>query len=107
MLEKPTLPTLLKYPPKCPSPDCNCINVVERIAHKSYVFGILLLNDKQGHVVDAIVHDHRDAEKITLKILQRWINGEGQQPVSWETLVNVLKDIGLNELAKEIKSYDN
>ena len=57
--------------------------------------------------MDIIVHDHRDAEKITLKILQRWIDGEGQQPVSWETLINVLQYIGLNELAKEIKSYDN
>ena len=79
------------------------VNIVSRIAHKYLQFGILLLNDKQGHIVDAIVHDHRDAEKITLKILQRWINGEGQQPVSWKTMVKVLQYIGLNELAKEIK----
>ena len=54
--------------------------------------------------MDVIVHDNQGAEKITLKILQKWINGEGQKPVSWETLVNVLQYIGLNELAKEIKS---
>ena len=68
--------------------------------------GILLLDDDQGHVVDAIVHSsHQDAEQITLKIFQKWLNGMGQQPVSWETLIQVLKDIQLNELAKQIEFY--
>ena len=53
--------------------------------------------------MDVIVHDNQGAEKITVKILHRWINGEGLKAVSWETLVNVLQYIGLNKLAKEIK----
>ena len=48
------------------------------------------------------MHEHqRDTELINLKILQKWINGVGQ-PVSWATLVQVLKDIQLNELARKV-----
>ena len=58
-------------------------------------------------MVDAIVHSMhlQDTEQINVKILQKWLNGMGLQPVSWETLIQVLKDIGFNELAKEIDFY--
>ena len=42
---------------------------------------------------------------ITLEILQKWINGVGQKPVSWDTLKKVLQDVQLNELAREIQKY--
>ena len=32
-------------------------------------------------------------------ILQRWLNGEGRQPVTWGTLVDGLEDIGHGTLA--------
>ena len=32
-------------------------------------------------------------------ILQRWLNGEGRQPVTWGTLVDGLEDIGYGTLA--------
>ena len=101
---KPTLPKLLKFPPKCSSPQC--INIASRIGNKYWKFGILLLDDDFGHVVDAIVHEHQeDTEQITLKILQLWINGAGLQPVSWTTLILVLHDVQLNELAKDISNF--
>ena len=60
-----------------------------------------------GNIVDTITSDHRQdsIEMITLKILQKWINGMGQKPVSWNTLVQVLYDVQLNQLANEIKEY--
>ena len=52
------------------------------------------------------MHEHqRDAELINLKILQKWINGVGQ-PVSWDTLVQVLKDIQLHELARKVEQFN-
>ena len=103
--DKPTLPTLLKFPPNCSSP--HCINTASRIGKEYWKFGILLLEDDNGHIVDAITRDHRQdsIEMITLKILQKWINGVGQKPVSWYTLVQVLYDVQLNELAREILEY--
>ena len=34
------------------------------------------------------------AEAACHNVLQRWLNGEGRQPVTWDTLVNCLEDIG-------------
>ena len=103
-LDKPTLPKLLKFPPECSSP--HCINIASRIGNKYWKLGILLLEDDTGHVVDAIVHEHhQDTEQVTLKILQLWINGAGLQPVSWATLIQVLHDVQLNALAKELSNF--
>ena len=65
----------------------------------------MLLEDDTGNIVDTITSDHRQdsIEMIALKILQKWINGKGQKPVSWNTLVQVLYDVQLNELAQEIQ----
>ena len=39
-----------------------------------------------------------------MEILQQWISGRGRQPVSWETLTEVLRDVELGELASEIEA---
>ena len=46
----------------------------------------------------------RDAEQINLEVLQEWVEGRGKQPVTWDTLVSVLRDTQLTELAIEIAS---
>ena len=66
--------------------------------------GILLLNDTTGTVTQAIINQyHRNASEINMEILQRWIQGRGKLPVEWATLIEVLKDIELTELAREIE----
>ena len=68
-----------------------------------YPFGLLLLDDKKGKKVQGIVYKHgRDVEQINMEILQRWIGGEGKQPVTWGTLVEVLRDVELTALADDI-----
>ena len=52
----------------------------------------------------SIAHKHRDdAEQINMEVLQQWINGRGKQPVTWKTLIEVLRDIELSSLAREIE----
>ena len=52
--------------------------------------------------MDAIAQEHNNvSEQINIEILQLWLGGEGRD-VSWRTLIEVLKDIGLRELATEI-----
>ena len=97
------LPALLKFPPQCSRP--NCIDILSRIGQQYWKFGTLLLLDNTGSVVEAIEHEcQENTEKINFKILQRWINGAGL-PVTWDNLVQVLHDIGLNVLANEIYEY--
>ena len=40
-------------------------------------------------------------EKITRKILQEWVEGKGL-PVTWESLVQTLRETGLSVLADQI-----
>ena len=42
-------------------------------------------------------------ERITLKILQEWLEGKGL-PVTWNTLIETLRNTKLNELADKIES---
>ena len=59
-------------------------------------FDIFLLNDKTGSRVDAIEDAYSGKpEKITLKILQEWLEGKGL-PLTWESLVQTLRDTGLS-----------
>ena len=101
-LGKPTLPVLLimKFPPSCLKSDC--INIPLRIGQKYWHFGILLLQDNTGNMVETIEYEcQKNAEMINLKILKKWINGTGL-PVTWDVLIQVLHDIELHQLASEI-----
>ena len=69
------------------------------------MLGTLLLNDDTGDITDAIIDECREnASRINRKILQQWIQGKGRQPVTWDTLVGVLRRINLSELASTIES---
>ena len=45
-----------------------------------------------------------DCEQTTMEILEEWIAGRGKQPVTWNTLIEVLHDIELSTLAREIET---
>ena len=78
--------------------------LIDQIGIHYWKLGVLLLNDDTGAVTQAIVEQYReDATKINREILQRWTQGSGKLPVEWATLIEVLKDIGLMELAREIE----
>ena len=80
------------------------INIPQEIGVKYYKFGLLLLEDDTGAKIQSIAHEHRDnAEQINTEVLRQWINGRGKQPVTWKTLIEVLQDIELSTLAREIE----
>lgn len=81
------------------------MDITQKVGTKYTSLGLLLLDDKDGSVVTAITSQHQlNATNITLDILMRWIRGEGKQPVTWRTLIEVLYVIGLTELASTIES---
>ena len=85
-----------------------CIRVQgreRRIGTKYHEFGILLLDDTTGDKVHNLEHKYReDAERINTEILQEWVAGRGKQPVTWETLTEVLCDVELCTLASDIEA---
>ena len=79
------------------------INIPQEISTNYYQFGILLLEDKTGTRIRSFECKYRgDSEQISTEILEQWINGKGKQPVTWGMLVEVLRDVQLTTLARDI-----
>ena len=99
--ERPSLPELFSYP----TITGNTINIMSRVGTKHKQLGYILLNDEDGSTVDQISYSkHHDPEEITNEILKRWIRGNGKEPVTWKTLIDTLRAIGLTELASSIET---
>ena len=72
------------------------MNICQQIGVNYSKFGILLLNDTYGAVVNAIENEHHhNAEKINIAIFRKWLEGMGEKPVAWSTLVATLKKINM------------
>ena len=100
LASKPTLPELLNLKTSSGS----TVNIVEEIGTHYTPLGILLLNDHTGAITSALVSEHRlNVDEINLDILTRWLQGQGKQPVTWSTLIDVLRDVGLSVLARLIQ----
>ena len=82
------------------------INIPDQIGVKYKEFGVQLLKDSTGARVSNIEHELRGNPKsINTHILEEWLqNGGGKKPVSWRTLVEVLRDIKLGTLANDIET---
>ena len=80
-------------------------NIPQEIGTKGIQFGIHLLKDETAASVLSIQTKHcGDAEKLNIEILQEWLTGRGKQPVTWDTLTNTLRDVGLAVLASDIEA---
>ena len=80
------------------------INIPHEIGVKYYQFGLLLL---ENDTIRSIAHKHReDPERINIEVLEEWVAGRGKQPVTWQTLTQVLYDIKLTTLAAEIEEVN-
>ncbi len=78
------------------------IEICNEIGRKYLKFGTKLLEDANGTFIANIDYQYnQDIERINYRILQEWVNGRGK-PVSWNSLTEVLRDVGLYELAEDI-----
>ena len=71
------------------------LNIAAQVGVNYTKFGILLLEDKTGAIVEALEMEHRGAERINTAILSQWLQGKGLMPVTWSTLISVLQGIGM------------
>ena len=95
----PTLREFIRFPM-----GSGKVNLAQEIGTSYEDFGILLLEDDNGDRTDAIVREFgKKAEDVNKRIFRLWVKGEGLQPVSWATLVDVLQDMRLDTLARGIE----
>ena len=64
---------------------------------------LALLLEFDHNVVETIKEDNRGVEKSCRDMLRRWLDGGACQPVTWERLVEAVRDIPRDRLATEIE----
>ena len=47
--------------------------------------------------------EHFQVEKACRTILHKWLDGQGLQPATWDTLMECLKDINHRSLAEDLR----
>ena len=80
------------------------LRVIEMIAAGNYKkFGMYLLQDKNGKMVDLIKKDHiiRGAESVTQAILQKWLTSDAPTH-TYQHLIECLRQSELGALAELI-----
>ena len=93
--DRPILPELQHFPTRD-----GFIDIVGEIANDYQSFGILLLKDEKGNRVKCIERAKlQNPVDITVEILRQWLLGGGRLPVTWEILVECLKEAKLNTAA--------
>ena len=84
--------------------DGTCMNLAKKIGANYHDFGVLLLKDNDGSTISAIeLKQGGDPADINRRIFQLWLQGKGKQPITWATLIAVLRDIEMKELAKNME----
>ena len=74
------------------------------IGTKYVQFGTFLLNEENTRVKIMAFEHLNNAKHTNTEILKKWLTGRGRQPVTWATLVNVLRDVELFTLAGDIET---
>ena len=84
------------------------LNIIQKTSTHYHELAMHLLNDDNCDIVLSLEEKClHDSEKITRAVYKKWIDGTGKTPVTWQTLVGVLRDIELNSLADEIETALN
>ena len=88
---EPTLPHLMR------------LKIPEKVGGSYRKFGTLLLNDEKGSQVDCAEKScHYQPDEIVNSILRKWLQEE-PTPVTWDNLIQVLRDCGLQTLADYVQ----
>ena len=89
--QKPTLKELQK-------------SVIHHVAPKWEDLGIQLSLDDDGSLIDSISEKRgRDEAKCCLDVLKAWLQGKGEEPKTWRTLVDCLREIKAEEAIRSIE----
>ena len=98
--DRPTLPLLTFMSTKCGG----ALRIIQQIGQHYKKLGTLLLEDDTGAITEGIIAAHpHQPEHISDAILAKWLNGIGRQPVTWATLIAVLNEIDLKQLARDVE----
>ena len=94
------LPAIRHFPEKN-----KFFDIAEEIGTDYERFGTFLLEDNNGNKIKIIERNKRgDVVDINVEILRQWLQGKGRRPVTWQTLINCVRDSKLTVLLERIES---
>ena len=78
------------------------LKVVESVAADWKQLGLVL--EFKYSVLKAIEKDNRFiCEDCCFEVLHKWLSGEACQPITWERLIEALRDLELKALASKLE----
>ena len=80
------------------------MEIIHTIAPHWRHLGYLLDFDNMGRTVDLIAREHPlNPVDCCAAMLIEWLKGRGSQPTTWATLIKLLKDADINDLAQDLE----
>ena len=80
------------------------INIINKVSPRWSEFAVQLDFDNDGTTMQMIRERcYPDPEDCCKEMMREWLSGKGRQPVTWELLVEILKDCELEVLAKQVE----
>ena len=90
--------TLLK------SPSGKRVEIIKAIAPDWSRFGIHFDFDETGQTLKCIAKEHPfNPIDCCTQMMREWLEGRGRQPATWATLIDLLKDAEMNDLAQQVE----
>ena len=81
--------------------------VIKIIAHVAADWGSIAINmdfDPNGRTHSTIqASNHGDVTKCCEAMFKTWLRGEGKQPATWSTLIEILNDCSFKVLADKVE----
>jgi hypothetical protein len=83
------------------------IEIINTVARDWKSLGTFLDFDPTGETIQQIECDNgRDGVIMSCQAMfQHWLRGNGSQPASWATLLQILEDCQFNALVDQIKAF--
>ena len=61
-----------------------------------------------GHDISRIERDHeKSVVRACQAMFSEWLEGKGRQPITWNTLIEALKEAGFSQLASELEKISS
>lgn len=76
------------------------LSIIKQIAADWLTIGHLIMTEATTKVISKTYHDSNDC---CTEMMTRWLGGKGRQPVTWATLINVLKETKFSVLGHDLE----
>ena len=79
------------------------IHIIKSLAPNWQRLGRLMDFDRDGTQLECIRKDNKGPEDCCAAMFQHWLKGNGQGPISWYKLIELLKHCDEKRLARKIR----